>query len=258
MIALPCLALSSPQVSKRDFSYLHPNFIVAESTCRGFRPNNLHYISAQQILTPTSQPALAAAIAHQPHSLPLLVTTETCSDATYIVTGANTGLGLEAAKHLVALGAAKVILAVCNVSAGETARTEIEAATGTSNVAEVWALDLASYDSVKAFAQRASTELARIDALIENAGVAAYQRVTAEGHLVDVTVNVLSTLLLGLLLLPKMSESAQRFGILPHLVVVTSAFSFDSEAEWNKIKDDPLVKMDDEEMPVMETYVASK
>ena len=201
---------------------------------------------------------MAAAIAHQPHNLPFLVTAETCSGSTYIVTGANTGLGFEAAKHLVALGAAKVILAVRNVSAGETAKMEIEAATGTSNVAKVWALDLASYDSVKAFAKRAATELDRIDALIENAGVASYQRVMAEGHLVDVTVNVLSTLLLGVLLLPQMRESAQRFGILPHLVVVTSAFSFDSEAEWNKIKDDPLVKMDDEQMSVMETYVAYK
>ena len=174
------------------------------------------------------------------------------------MTGANTGLGFEAVKHLVAFGAAKVILGVRNVSAGETAKKEIGAATRISNVAKVWALDLASYDSVKAFAKRADRELDRIDALIENAGVATYQRVMAEGHLVDVTVNVLSTFLLGVLLLPKMSESAQRFGILPHLVVVTSAFSFDSEAEWKKIKDDPLVKMDDEEMPVMETCVVYK
>ena len=174
------------------------------------------------------------------------------------MTGANTGLGFEAAKHMVALGAAKVILGVRNASAGETAKKEIEAATGTSDVAKVWALDLASYDSDKAFAKRAVTELDRIDALIENAGIAAYQRVMAEGHLVDVTANLLSTLLLGVLLLPKMNEGAQRLGILPHLVVVISAFSFGSEAKWNKIKDDPLVKMDDEDMPVMDTYAAYK
>ena len=198
---------------------------------------------------------MAAAIAQQPHNLPLLATTETCSSGTYIVTGANTGLGFEAAKHLVLLGAAKVILGVRNVRAGETAKMEIEAATESSDIVQVWALDLANYGSVKAFAKRADTELDRIDALIENAGVAAYQRVMAEGHLVDVTVNVLSTLLLGVLLLPKMSECARRFGILPHVVVVTSAFSFDSQAEWEKINDNPLVKMDDEKMAVIETYV---
>lgn len=199
---------------------------------------------------------MAEAIAQQPHNLPLIPTVETCSGATYIVTGANTGLGFEAARHLVTLGAAKVILAVRNVGAGETAAKKIEAATGTSDVVEVWALDLASYASVKAFAKRAASQLDRIDALIENAGVAAYQHIMAEGHLIDVTVNVLSTLLLGVLLLPKLSETARRFGVVPHLVVVTSSFSFESEAEWNKIKHDPLVKMDDEDMPVMATCAA--
>lgn len=194
--------------------------------------------------------------ATQPHSLPLLATRETCSGGTYIVTGANTGLGFEAAKHLVALGSAKVILGVRNATAGETAKAEIEATTGITNVADVWELDLASYDSVKAFAKRAIAELDRIDALIENAGIAISQRALAEGHLISITVNVLSTLLLGVLLLPKMSQSAQRFGNLPHIVIITSSSSFDFEDDWNKIKDDPLLKMDDEEMMVMKTYAA--
>jgi len=53
-----------------------------------------------------------------------------------------------------------------------------------------------------------------------------------------------------------MSESARRFGILPHLVIVTSSVSFDFEEDWKKIKADPLMKMDDEEMVVMKTYAA--
>ncbi|RDW60301.1 hypothetical protein BP5796_11907 [Coleophoma crateriformis] len=201
---------------------------------------------------------MAAAVPTQLRNLPLLATVETCSGGTYIVTGANTGLGLEAAKYLVALGAAKVIMGVRNVTAGESARAEIEAATGKANIAEVWMLDLASYESVKAFAQRAVAELDRIDALIENAAVAAGQRALAEGHLVTVTVNVISTFLLAVLLLPKLSQSAQQSGILPHLVVVTSSVSFDFEEDWNKIKDDPLVKLDDEELAVMKAYPLSK
>lgn len=198
---------------------------------------------------------MSAKAAPQPLDLPLYVTTETCSGGTYIVTGANTGLGLEAAKHLVALDSARVIMAVRNLDAGEKAKTDIEAATGKTGIAEVWALDLASYDSVKAFAKRADTELDRIDALIENAAVALSQRILAEGHSMSVTVNVLSTFLLAILLLPKMSESGKKFGILPHLSIVTSGVGFDFEPDWNKIKDDPLVGMDDEEMPVMKTYV---
>jgi NAD(P)-dependent dehydrogenase (short-subunit alcohol dehydrogenase family) len=181
-------------------------------------------------------------ISRQICDLPLSATTETCSGGTYIVTGAKTGLGFEAAKHLVALGAARVIMAVRNISLGEPAKAKIEAATHTNSVAEVWELELADYASVKAFAKRAVVELARIDALIENAAVAVAQRILAEGHTASLTVNVLSTFLLAVLLLPKMSESAQKFSNLPHLVVATSGVSFTYQDDWNKIKDDPLAK----------------
>lgn len=138
-------------------------------------------------------------------------------------------------------------MAVRNVSAGEEAKADIETATGKSGVAEVWALDLASYDSVKAFAKRAVSELERIDALIENAGVAAFERTMAEGHLLNITVNVLSTLLLAVLLLPKMSEDATKFGIVPHIVLVSSRVGFDVDGEWNVVKGDPLVEIEKEE-----------
>jgi NAD(P)-dependent dehydrogenase (short-subunit alcohol dehydrogenase family) len=72
-------------------------------------------------------------------------------------------------------------MGVRNVEAGKTAKAAIEADTKTSGVAEVWELDLASYASVKAFAKRAVKELERIDAVIENAGVAMTARVMAEG-----------------------------------------------------------------------------
>lgn len=200
---------------------------------------------------------MSAEIATQPHNLPLAVSKETCSGGTYIVTGANTGLGFEAAKHLVAFGSAKVIMAVRNISVGEKAKVEIEEATDVSNVAEVWELDLSKYDSVKAFAKKAS-ELDRIDALIENAGVAMSERILAEGHLMNVTVNIISTFLLAVLLLPKLSESAKKFNILPHLSIIGSGAGFDVEEDWKAIKDDPLVKMEDENLMTLKTYPLSK
>lgn len=199
---------------------------------------------------------MADAVATQPHNLPLHISREKCAGKTYIVTGANVGLGLEAAKHLVAVGAAKVIMAVRNVTAGETAKADIEAATGTSGVAEVWKLDLASYDSVKAFAKRVVTELERIDALIENAGVAPFERVIAEGHVLNITVNVLSTVLLAVLLLPKMAEDAKKFGIVPHIAVVSSRVGFDVEAEWNLIRSKPLTEVEKEEHTAFKLYAA--
>ncbi|KXX78385.1 Dehydrogenase/reductase SDR family member 13 [Madurella mycetomatis] len=192
----------------------------------------------------------------QKHNLPLLATRDACAGRTYIVTGANVGLGLEAAKHLVALGAAKVVLAVRNLSGGETAKAEIESATGVApGVAEVWPLDLASYASVKAFAKRAATELERIDGLIENAAVAITNRELAEGHVTAVTVNVLSTFLLAALMLPVMREKAKKTGALPRLVIVTSRVGFREEEIWAKIKHDPLVGMDDEQLETMRTLV---
>ncbi|OBT94465.1 hypothetical protein VE01_07240 [Pseudogymnoascus verrucosus] len=201
---------------------------------------------------------MADAVATQPHNLPLHISREKCAGKTYIVTGANVGLGLEASKHLVAVGAAKVIMAVRNLSAGEAAKASIEAGTGTSGVAEVWALDLSSYDSVKVFAKRAVAELERIDALIENAGVAAFDRTMAEGHLLNITVNVLSTLLLAVLLLPKMSDDAKKFGIVPHIVLVSSGVGFDAKADWDVIKSDPLVEVENEGHKGLKMYPLSK
>lgn len=198
---------------------------------------------------------MSAYIATQPHNLPLLITKESCAGKTYIITGANVGLGFEAAKHLAQLGAAKVILAVRNVSLGEAAKVEIDKSHDGPKTTEVWPLDLSSYDSVKAFAKRASTELDRIDALIENAGVAMGERQLAEGHVLSFTVNVMSTLLLAILLLPRMSEHAQKFNIVPHIAMISSGSLLDTEDLWNTIRDNPIAGIDDESMVALRTYV---
>lgn len=141
---------------------------------------------------------------------------------TIIVTGANVGLGFEAAKHFVRLGAEKVILAVRSVSKGEEARKAIEAATGRPGVAVVWELDLGSYQSVKGFADRANS-LARIDAVVENAGIAVLEHDTLEDNEATITVNVVSTFLLALLLLPKLQESSRISGVASRLTIVASS-----------------------------------
>lgn len=130
---------------------------------------------------------------------------------TVIVTGSNIGLGLEASRHITQLGASRVILAVRNVAAGKEAQQSIEQSTGRNNICEVWELDLASYASVKEFAQRASSQLPRIDVVVANAALAATQFTLAEGHERSVTVNVISTMLLAFLLLPKLQETASAF-----------------------------------------------
>lgn len=174
----------------------------------------------------------------QPLDLPIVLSEEACAGKVYIVTGANGGLGFEAAKHLVNFNSAKVIIAVRNVKSGEDAKSKIEQSTGKTGIAEVWELDLASYASTKAFAQRA-LGLDRIDALIENAGIGIGRESMSEGHPTTFTVNIYSTFLLAVLLLPKMSADAKRLGSQPHIAIVTSTMGFQFEAAWNAFKDTP-------------------
>lgn len=146
------------------------------------------------------------------------------NEQTVIVTGSNTGLGLEAARHFARLNCKKLILAVRTVSKGETAKESILASTHrTSDCIEVWELDLSSSVSVQAFAKRAQT-LSRIDVLIESAGVLPGEglTLTADGNETALQTNVLSTFLLALLLLPKLKSTAQQFHTVPHLAIVAS------------------------------------
>ncbi|KAE9377536.1 putative short-chain dehydrogenase [Stipitochalara longipes BDJ] len=130
---------------------------------------------------------------------------------TIIVTGSNTGLGLEAARHFVRLGAAKVVLAVRSLDRGRVAAESIAKSTGRSGVIEVWELDLASYASVKTLAERAEAELERLDVVVANAAVSTTEFRLAEDNEETVTVNFVSTMLLGFLLLPKLGEASVKF-----------------------------------------------
>ena len=140
---------------------------------------------------------------------------------TIVVTGANIGLGFEAARHLTRLNAAKVILAVRSTEKGEAARKDIEHSTGRQGVVEVWPLDLASYASVKEFVKKCN-QLERIDCMLENAGMQSRLHTVAEDNETTITVNVVSTFLLALLILPKLRESAVKYNITPRLVIVSS------------------------------------
>lgn len=152
--------------------------------------------------------------------------TSSFAGKTIIVTGANVGMGLEASKHIVRLGVSHLILACRNIEKGETARkTILNAHPHTTANIEVWQLDLASYSSVVAFADRCNM-LERLDGIVENAGISTSQFSQAEENEITITVNVLSTFLLAILLLPKMRESAAQFDIVPHIAFVGSFVHF--------------------------------
>jgi len=116
-------------------------------------------------------------------------------------------MGLEAARYFVRLDAKKVILAVRTISKGETAKKSIEESEKRTDVVTVWELNLSSYASVKEFASKAQS-LERLDVLMENAGMYTFDFEIAEDNERTITVNVVSTFLLALLLLPKLRETA--------------------------------------------------
>ncbi|KAI3396143.1 hypothetical protein diail_406 [Diaporthe ilicicola] len=194
-------------------------------------------------------------VLHQSRQLPLKITKEHCEGRTFIVTGANVGLGKEACRHLVAIGASKVIMAVRNVEAGEAAKKDIEADTSVTGVAEVWQLDLSDYDSVKSFAAKAE-KLVRIESIIENAAVAGQERVGNE--YLTIKVNVTSTFLLAALLLPKLRSDAAKFSYTPRLSIVTSGTGFDMRELWKECAHDPIIMMNAKTDMGPRAYPASK
>lgn len=139
------------------------------------------------------------------------------------MTGANVGLGREAARHFCRLGADRVILACRDLDKGRAAGADIESSTSRRGVVDAWQLDLGSFESVRHFCRRAETELDRLDVVVENAGVAIGTYVECDGGFEStIAVNVVSTFLMALLLLPALRRTAARFNVEPRLVVVSS------------------------------------
>ena len=116
------------------------------------------------------------------------------SGTTAIVTGANSGIGFVEARTLAEHGA-HVILAVRNIESGRAAAARIDGST------QVEPLDLASQESVRAFADRI---VAPVDLLVNNAGVMSppVRRTTADGFELQFGTNHLGHFALTGLLLP--------------------------------------------------------
>ncbi|KAI5867517.1 retinol dehydrogenase 12 [Durotheca rogersii] len=152
---------------------------------------------------------------------------------TAIVTGSNTGIGLECSRQLLGLGVSKLILAVRSEAKGEAAKKVLVGKkAGTTQTVEVWKLDLSSYKSVSDFVVKTQT-LDRLDIVVHNAGVVKVEQEInrSTGHDEVIQVNYLSTALLTILLLPVLKEknSRQKPG---RLVIVSS-----DVASWAQFKE---------------------
>lgn len=152
---------------------------------------------------------------------------------TAIVTGSNAGLGFECAHQLLDLGLSKLILAVRSDLKGQRAKAKLSSGRQLQDGAiEVWNLDLLSYDSITAFAERAKT-LQRLNIAVLNASVFKQKYEVARpapstSHEESIQVNVISNLLLSILLLPSLRPKAPSDS--PGRLVVVSS----DVASWSK------------------------
>jgi NAD(P)-dependent dehydrogenase (short-subunit alcohol dehydrogenase family) len=125
----------------------------------------------------------------------------------FVITGANRGLGYEAALALAGKGA-QVVLAVRNLEKGEQAVTMIQRAYPEASV-EAMQLDLADLSSVHRFAGTFLQRNAALDVLINNAAVMVIPfRRTVDGFEMQFGTNHLGHFALTGLLLPALFASS--------------------------------------------------
>ncbi|PPQ97860.1 hypothetical protein CVT26_013029 [Gymnopilus dilepis] len=146
---------------------------------------------------------------------------------TVLVTGANNGIGYEAAKHFARMQPLRLILACRSKEKGEAAVEKLKKETNYPGTVELWILDLADFSSVKSFAEKFEADGGRLDILVANAAIdpnkkLEYTKDGWESATASVQVNNLSTSLLSLLLLPRMLDTAEKYNAVPRLVIVSS------------------------------------
>lgn len=127
-----------------------------------------------------------------------------------VITGASDGIGLEIAARLARSGA-DLVLPVRNRDKGETAARRIRERTPGSSI-RIESLDLASLESVAAFAGELLDDGRPIDHLIANAGVMTppTRQLSADGHELQLATNHLGHFALVAQLLPLLTEGLGR------------------------------------------------
>jgi NAD(P)-dependent dehydrogenase (short-subunit alcohol dehydrogenase family) len=124
----------------------------------------------------------------------------------FAVTGANSGIGFEAARAL-AQHRAAVVLACRSVERGQAAAERIRAAVPDARV-QVDELDTSNLASVRAFAERFVRDRGRLDVLINNAGIMAIpRRESADGFELQMATNHLGHFALTDALLPTLART---------------------------------------------------
>lgn len=156
-------------------------------------------------------------------TIPLPPQDGSLKDRVAVITGANSGLGFEAAKQMLGAGLSHLVMGVRSPKRGQDAAAQLRPLHPRA-VIDIWEVDMASYPSIQSFARRCETELPRIDFAILNAGfVPADHVVLQTGHESTVQVNYLGTVLLAILLLPVLKARRPAPDRAARLITVSTA-----------------------------------
>jgi NAD(P)-dependent dehydrogenase (short-subunit alcohol dehydrogenase family) len=145
----------------------------------------------------------------------------------FVVTGSNSGIGLEAAEALAGRGA-HVIMACRSAGKAKEAEDRIKAKHLEARI-DVRALDLSSLARIRAFAEQLTKDHEAIDVLVNNAGIMAVPRaLTADGFEMQIGTNHLGHFALTGLLLPVLAKAkSARIVTVSSTVHRTGRIAFD-------------------------------
>ncbi len=126
---------------------------------------------------------------------------------TVVVTGANSGIGLEAAVAIAAMGA-RVLMVARSRERGERGLEDVRQRTGSDGLS-LLVCDMSSMADVRRLAAAIGAAVPRLDVRVNNAGSVNRERdVTEEGFERTFAANYLGHFLLTTLLLPLLTASA--------------------------------------------------
>ena len=127
---------------------------------------------------------------------------------TVVITGGNSGIGLETAAALTSMGA-RVLVTARNADKGRTAVETITRRSGGEGRVQLVVFDLADLASVRRGAAEILEQAPRIDVLVNNAGLVLSERAeTVDGYEATFAINHLGPFLLTNLLLERITASA--------------------------------------------------
>lgn len=156
-------------------------------------------------------------------------------DKVCLITGATSGIGLETAKELARLGAT-VILVGRNATKSAAAVAQIRQQTGNAQV-EFMLADLASQKEIRALAEQFKQKYARLDVLVNNAGIVSmFRKESVDGIELTWAVNHLAYFLLTNLLLDVLQASAHpEQGRRTRIVNVASAIHYRARINFDDV-----------------------